>query len=217
MTRRPFQIALSASALLVGVGVASVSAAAAENGGPQRFAASLSPVPHAASADGGSDASGRAFLWLTGDDLKVQLQVSDVSARLPHAMHIHGKDNPEVSFCPGANRRQGGVSDDLIETVDGLPDYGPIQVSFTTRGDTSASSGLALDRFPVGKSNEKLTYQRTLEIPDEVASRLADKHIVVHGQDIDGDGSYDPGPITALGAPLEAELPVACGEIQPKK
>ncbi len=98
--------------------------------------------------------------------------------------------------------------------MDGLPDYGPIQVSFTTSGDTSPASGLALDRMPVAGDNEKLTYDRTIDVPAEVAEHLDEKHIVIHGHDIDGDGGYDAGPITALGAPLEAELPVACGEIR---
>lgn len=216
MRRKPLW-GLSFLGVLVALAAAGVSGATAKDNGPQRFQASLSPVPHDPNADGGSNATGRAFLWRTDNQLKVQLQVNDVSAGLPHAMHIHGKDNPEVAFCPGANRRQGGVSDDLIETVDGLTDYGPIQVSFTTRGDTSPNSGLALDRFAVAKTNEKLTYQRSLQIPSDVANHLNDKHIVVHGHDIDRDGSYDPGPITALGAPLEAELPVACGAIEPKR
>lgn len=86
-------------------------------------------------------------------------------------------------------------------------------MSFTTSGDTSPASGLALDRMPVAKDNGKLTFRRTIELPAEVADNLDEKHIVVHGHDIDGDGGYDAGPITALGAPLEAELPVACGEI----
>jgi hypothetical protein len=37
-------------------------------------------------------------------------------------------------------------------------------------------------------------------------------HVVIHGEDLDNNGAYG-GRITALGAPLEAELPVACGEI----
>jgi hypothetical protein len=43
-------------------------------------------------------------------------------------------------------------------------------------------------------------------------------HIVVHGNDLNGNGAYD-GPSSSLSAligaqvPLEAELPVACGPI----
>lgn len=119
-----------------------------ESAGPERYRAALNAVPHDPAADGGSNAAGRAMLALRGDTVSVLLKGSGLSPELPHAVHIHGKDHPELSTCPGAERRIGGVSDSLIETVDGLADY---------------------------------------------------------------------GPITALGAPLEAELPVACGEIHEQR
>ena len=209
-------IAVAASGLLT-VAAGAAAKKGGEPGGPERYRATLAPVPHDPAADGGSNASGRAKLALRGNSVRVLLKGRRLSPGLPHAMHIHGKDHPELSTCPGANRRAGGVSDSLIETVDGLGDYGPILVSFTTSGDTGPDSGLALNRMPVAKRNGKLTYRRTIHVPAEVADHLGEKHIVVHGHDIDGDGGYDPGPITALGAPLEAELPVACGEIRRRR
>jgi hypothetical protein len=209
---------LGAVVMVAGLSLASVASAhSGHRGGPEQYRAKLAPVPHDPAADGGSNASGRSGLSLRGTRLDVRLKARGLSPNLPHAMHIHGKDNPEVAQCPRADRRAGGVSDRLIETVDGLVDYGPIQVSFTTRGDTSPDSGLALDRFASAKRNGKLSYRRTVTLPREVAENLGDKHIVIHGHDIDQDGGYDPGPITALGAPLEAELPVACGEIVRKR
>ena len=208
-------VAVSATALLAVA--AGATANRGEMGGPELFRAALSAVPHDPAADGGSNASGSARLALRGQTVDVLLKGRGLSPNLPHAMHIHGKNHPEIASCPGADRRVGGVSDQLIETVDGLVDYGPILVSFTTSGDTSPASGLALDRFPVAMDNGKVTYERSIEVPAEVAQNLGEKHIVVHGHDIDGDGGYDPEPITALGAPLEAELPVACGEIRPQR
>ena len=114
---------------------------------------------------------------------------------------------------PGPGPGAGGVSDRLIETVDGLPDYGPILVTFSTSGDTSPEPGLALDRAPMADEDGHLKYHRLLEIPADVREDLDHLHIVIHGEDLDDDGAYDPGPITELGAPLEAELPVACGEL----
>ena len=208
---------LSAVVVVAGLSLAAVATAkSGDHGGPQQYRAKLAPVPHDPAADGGSNASGRSQLALRGTRLDVRLKARGLSPKLPHAMHIHGKDHPEIAQCPGADRRTGGVSEQLIETVDGLVDYGPIQVSFTTRGDTSPSSGLALDRFASAKRNGKLSYRRTVTVPRDVADHLGDKHIVIHGHDIDRDGSYG-GPITALGAPLEAELPVACGEIARKR
>ena len=202
---------------LLTVAAGAIAKNGGERGGGERYRAVLSAVPHDPAADGGSNASGRATLRLRGSSLDVLLKGRGLSPNLPHAAHIHGENHPEIATCPGANRRVGGVSDSLIETVDGLADYGPILVSFTTSGDTTPASGLALGRMPVAKDNGKFTYRRTIGVPSEVARHLGEKHVVIHGHDIDGDGGYDSGPITALGAPLEAELPVACGEIRPQR
>lgn len=57
-----------------------------------------------------------------------------------------------------------------------------------------------------------LQYERTILLPRAIARHIAGKHVVIHGEDLDNNGAYG-GRTTALGAPLEAELPVACGEI----
>ncbi len=90
-------------------------------------------------------------------------------------------------------------------------------MSFTTVGDTSKNSVLALDRFAVAKKNGKVTYRRSIAIASDIADNLDEKHIVIHGQDINGNGSYDAEPKSAgLKVSLEAELPVACGQIDRK-
>jgi len=178
--------------------------------------ATLKAVPHDPVADRGSNVRGAATVQLRGTRAKIAVKAGGLSPRLPHAMHIHGHDHPEVASCPGSERRNGIVDDGLIETAEGLADYGGIQVSLTRRGDTSAASGLALDRFQKARSNGRLNYQRTLRVPHAVAERLEDKHIVIHGADLNRDGEYG-GRVTALGAPLEAELPVACGALVRKR
>jgi hypothetical protein len=179
----------------------------------QHHKATLKPVPHDPQADHGSNVRGTAHLMRRGDRINVMLKARGLSPDLPHAVHIHGKNAGELAFCPGANRRAELVNDGLIETVEGVPDYGPVQVSFTTRGDTSEKSVLALDRFPIARANGKLTYKRSFSIPTAIAQRLEEKHIVIHGDDLDRNGEYG-GRTTALGAPLEGELPVACGELK---
>ncbi|HZG48912.1 MAG TPA: hypothetical protein VEY90_05280 [Thermoleophilaceae bacterium] len=197
---------------LVALGV--TAAVAMPGKGAQQYRANLSAVPHLPTADGNSNASGSAKIVRKGDRLSVLVKAMGLSPGLPHAMHIHGKEAAaEIATCPGADRRDDLVDDGLIETVEGIDDYGPVLVSFTTRGDTSAGSVLALDRFPVARENGSLTYTRRIKAPANLASRLDELHVVVHGHDIDGDGQYG-GRTTALGAPLEGELPVACGQIR---
>lgn len=218
MKARGTQTALLAIVAMVVAGVMAGSAFAGQlRGGPDMYRAALNPVPHDPAADAGSNVSGDAKLWVRNGSTKVHLKAWGLSAHLPHAIHIHGKEAAdEIAMCPGADRRDDLVDDGLIETAEGLPDYGGILVSFTTFGDTSPASALALERMPVAKQNGLLKYKRTLEIPTNVASRLDDLHIVVHGEDLNRDGVYG-GRTTALGAPLEAELPVACGEIARKR
>ena len=191
----------------------------------QEFKAKLKPVPHERKAPRGTGVRGArapalavrgtAEIERRGNRVEVEVEARGLSPKLPHAMHIHGKDAGELAFCPGAKRRDDLVDDGLIETVEGLPDYGPVQVSLTTRGDTSEKSVLALDRFPVASRKGKLEYDRTFSIPRAVARRLKEKHIVIHGEDLNRDGKYS-GRVTKLGAPLEADLPVACGELKRK-
>ena len=191
------------------------SPASAGSPGADVYRAQLQAVPHDRAADSGSDVTGTARLVYQGDGrLSVRVTVRGASPNLPHLMHIHGTEQARAE-CPTLIDAPGGVDDRLIETVDGLDRYGPIQVTFATRGDTSPASGLALDRAPVANRNGTVQYSRTVTIPVPIGARLDDMHVVVHGEDLDDDGMYDPGPITALGAPLEAELPVACGEIDP--
>jgi hypothetical protein len=199
------------------VALAATVAMARPGKGAQHYRAHLNAVPHLPTADGNSNASGTAKLVRKNRRVRVLVKAMGLSPRLPHAMHIHGKEAAgEIARCPGADRRDDVVDDGLIETVEGLGDYGPVLVSLTRRGDTSAESVLALDRFPLARKNGTFTYTRRIKVPANLARRLAELHVVIHGHDIDGNGRYE-GRTTALGAPLEAELPVACGEIRRRK
>ena len=211
--RRRFFLLVAVISLVAFAVAVTTSAAQKSSGGVEKFQAKLKPVPHDQSRDNASNVRGVVNIVSRADGtLKVRLKARRTSGRLPHAVHIHGKQDPEVARCPGADRREDIVDDGLIETAEGLDDYGPVLVSFTERGDTSAESILALDRFPVAKRNGLLKFKRTFSVPLSIASRLDDLHVVVHGEDLDDDGSYG-GRTTALGAPLEGELPVACGEL----
>jgi hypothetical protein len=202
------------SAIATGTLVALPAAASAHgsNGlGSHQLEFDLAPVPHDPLFDNNSNVSGESEFTLRGRRLTVSIVANGLDA-LPHAMHIHGKDAGELAFCPGEERRDALVDDGLIETVEGLGDYGGIQVSLTTTGDTSPASGLALDRFASANGFGVMRYERTMRIPRDVARNITGKHVVIHGEDLNNDGAYG-GRTTALGAPLEAELPVACGEV----
>ena len=164
------------------------------DGGPrqgvEKYEIALAPVPHDPAADGGSQATGRVSLHYAGNHVTVRIEASGLSPNLPHAQHIHGVG---LNRCPGPERRDDRVNDGLIDTVEGLPDYGPVRVSLTTRSDASAASGLAVDRFPVANANGELRYKRTFkvekEFPRAVAEAHAQHHVVLHGIDINRNGA----------------------------
>jgi hypothetical protein len=188
--------------------------AAATNGGKNH--ANLKPVPHHPAASGHSNMTAKSTLTRQGEYVVVRVRVKGAAPGLVHAQHIHGV---ALNKCPTMGRDDN--HDGLIDTSEGLPAYGNIRVSLTVSGDTSPASGLAVDRFPVAKSDGSYDYVRKLhigsEIPRNVANRLDRFHIVVHGIDTNHNGEYDfsKGPSDLDPAlPQEATVPAACGLIR---
>jgi hypothetical protein len=202
--KNKFSIVLLLVAALT-VGLASVALAQGTN---QRFfTADLNPLNR-------SGAHGHAFIQKDGRKLDTKIFSTGMAPNLPHAQHIHGFKQA-VSECPtlAASGR-----DNLITTVEGLPSYGPIQVSLTTRGDTSPASALAVSRFPVANSVGFLKYERTLFVSRNVASNLGKKAIVQHGVDLNHNGRYDFSAGRSEldpSLPQEATIPANCGVINP--
>jgi hypothetical protein len=195
--------------LAVAVSLSLASVAFAQGTTTQRyFKADLNPLNR-------SGAEGTAIIKKEGRQLTTRIYSTDMAPKLPHAQHIHGFKQA-LSECPtlAASGR-----DNLITTAEGLPSYGPIQVSLTTMGDTSPNSALAVDRFPVANSGGFLRYERTFSVPRSVASNLGKKAIVQHGVDPNHNGRYD---FKAAGRseldpslPQEATIPANCGVINP--
>ena len=222
--RRYVLPALIAMAALIAVGAAFAHGKQArstqEGGSEKNFRALLLPVPHDAQADKGSTVLGITKIELKDNQkIEVGLLATGLSPMLPHAIHIHGL-NEARNECPRMEARNdgstmpGSKTDGLIDVIEGLPDYGPIRVSFTTSGDTTAASGLALDRFPVASAATAIEYERTIHVPSGVARNPERFAVVIHGLDLNNNGVYD-GKVGPLGgAPNEATLPVACGEIR---
>jgi hypothetical protein len=165
-----------------------------------------------------SGAEGHAILKKEGNKkVATEIHSHGLAPKLPHAQHIHGFKKA-VSECPTL---ADSGSDNLITTAEGLPSYGPIQVSLTTKGDTSPKSALAVDRFPVANAKGSVNYERTFSVPANVAKNLGKKVIVQHGVDLNDNGKYD---FKAAGKseldpslPQEATIPATCGVINPKK
>ncbi len=197
------------TALMVGAALTLIAMPAL--GARSDFSAALAPVPHDPAADNGSNVSGGATIEnVRGTTYLVTVNATGLTPGLPHLAHIHGVVQAQ-NECPGP---EAAGDDGLIDTLDGLPAYGPIMVTFSTEGDTSAAAGFNLATAPVADASGNLFYQREIKIKGNVAANLENLHIVVHGEDLNDSGMYDgPESTLGMGILLEAELPVACGTI----
>ena len=162
----------------------------------------------------------------TNDDgsMVVEFTGSGFTPTSPHAQHLHGAPTGDF-VCPSPSRDVNG--DGQVSTEEGVPDYGGIMVSLTTKGDASADSGLAVDRMPVADAQGNLDYQRTIPaamIPDGVVENVDNLHIVQHGLDANGNDEYDleglgesvfAKSLGVAGIPEEATNPATCGEVTP--
>ena len=181
-------------AMVTAISLASLAFAQASGGGAD-FEANLRQ-------QNDSRANGVAEHRVQGRLLETGIESARLAPDLPHLQHIHARPQG-VSTCPRPSADANG--DGLVSVDEGVPFYGPVRVSLTTRGDTSAASGGALDRFPIADDQGRLDYSRSFRVPAEVARNLGRFAIVQHGVDLNGNGRYDNA--------LEVSLPADCGPI----
>jgi hypothetical protein len=173
----------------------------------------------------GSGAAATATITaLDNGSMHVSIEGSGFTPEMPHAQHIHGAASGNF-FCPSQSADQNG--DGQVATEEGVPQYGDVFVSLTTKGDASADSGLAVDRMPAADASGNLDYERTIPasmLPAGATENLENLHIVQHGLDVNGNDKYDfkgLGPsvfaksLGLKGVQEEATNPATCGEVTP--
>ncbi|WP_304454503.1 hypothetical protein [Nocardiopsis sp. YSL2] len=202
------KLALLAFALPIGVLTAAAPASAEES---MTLHADLSALND-------SGARGTSTVMIEGTSVTVEIESSGLLAEQPHAQHFHiGGTN----MCPGPDAADDIEDDDRLSTTEGQPSYGGIKTSLTTEGDTSPDSALAVERFPAAEADGSVSYHRTFEVPEDVASsiRAGEAVIVQHGLDYNGNGEYDMdgGGESDLDPELPAEAtdPSTCGRLTP--
>ena len=168
-----------------------------------------------------SGSSSTATVKVTGDSMWVHITGTGFTPNSPHAQHFHGSFDGSKNFtCPTASADKDG--DGQVNTEEGLPMYGDIVLSLTTKGDTSPDSGLAVDRMPTADADGNLDYTRTIELPAGTGDKLKNLHIVQHGLDANGNGKYDldalgestfAKSLGVNGIPEEATNPATCGTV----
>ncbi|MER6388624.1 hypothetical protein ACFWHQ_19095 [Streptomyces sp. NPDC060334] len=163
-----------------------------------------------------SGSRGTVMLSLKGNQLTVQIESEGMVPGQPSAQHLHGSTKGHNFHCPDASDDTDG--DGILSNTEATVDYGDINISLTTSGDTKATSGLAVERMPVADNTGKLSYNRTITVGQDVVDHIKDLHIVQHGIDRNNDDKYD---FDGAGKseldpklPQEATAPTNCGEVK---
>ncbi len=201
--RTPHKLAIVAIATAASPFLALGSAVAADGD----TMANLQPV-----ALSGVEASGTAMVQVSGTRITVTLAATGLLPDNPHAAHIHFSDDA-LHECPVAGDDTDGSG--TVNTTEGDPAYGAVQVSLTTTGDTSADSVVAVDRFDTAPGGD-ISYERgSIDVAPEIATAIAagESVVVVHGVDYNDTGKYDGKTKSDLDPklPTEATDPALCG------
>ncbi|WP_404383382.1 hypothetical protein LL946_18575 [Knoellia locipacati] len=180
----------------------------------------------------GSGASGTATATVRNQNIQnIDVHAHGLTPDAPHAQHIHyGQE--ALNECPTLALDDN--NDGRINTVEGIPAYGPVVVSLNTTGDTTPASFLDVTRFPVSDdgsyhySRDNIAFTRVAgtgytggggtakQIADSI--REGEGVLVIHGVDYNGNGIYD---FEGAGAseldpnlPAEATDPAVCGVLK---
>ncbi|WP_344157907.1 hypothetical protein [Nocardioides koreensis] len=159
-----------------------------------------------------SGVRGKATVTVQGRKVEVSVDARHLVKGMPHAMHFHFSAKSEHE-CPTV--RDDKNSDHRLNTVEGIPSYGAVRASLTTRGDHSPKSALAVNRFPKAKDHQ-IHYDRTFRVSKKLARAIerGDAAVVIHGIDYNQNGKYDFSAGKSdldPSLPAEATDPVACG------
>lgn len=204
-----------AAALVLGAGLLSSSTTGSTAALGNAVAAPVGEAQAKLRPLNNSPVRGTATVLVNGRQLRVSVDATRLLKEMPHAQHIHFGRQARHE-CPTV--RDDNNADHRLNTVDGLPAYGPVRVSLTKRGDTSPKSTLAVNRFPKAKDRQ-IHYDRTMRTGSKVARGIRNGNavLVIHGIDYNGNGRYDFSSGRSeldRSLPAEATDPVSCGRLK---
>ncbi|CAM5576268.1 hypothetical protein [Streptomyces avidinii] len=163
-----------------------------------------------------SGSRGTVMLTLKGNQLTVQIESEGMVPGQPSAQHLHGSTKGHDFHCPDKTDDTDG--DGVLSNTEATHDYGDINISLTTGGDTKATSGLDVQRMPVADKQGTIRYKRTIAVGQDVVDHIKDLHVVQHGIDRNNNKKYD---FEGAGKseldpklPQEATAPTNCGEVK---
>lgn len=222
----------SVLALLAAASVGAGTAAAADHSHSTKGAAKTVTLEATLTELNNSGASGTATAVVRNQGIRhIEVHAKGLTPDAPHAQHIH-YGQQALNECPTLALDSNG--DGRLNTVEGIPAYGPVVVSLNTTGDTTPASFLDVGRFPVSSDGSYFYSRDNIEFTDvagtgyaggggtarQIADSIRDGEgvLVIHGVDYNKNGTYD---FEGAGKseldpnlPAEATDPAVCGVLR---
>lgn len=176
----------------IGAGLACASLAIAASAGAQEASEAAAVFTAELSSLNNSGVTGKAYVAKTEDDRLTAIVIAQgLQANQQHPQHIHGlEDATAAGSCPSLAEDTDG--DNIITLEEGLPAYGPVLLPLEPFPEPGESQVVFAQVYQLGQG----------EIPGaDALGQLQNRVVVLHGMDF--GGSY------------VADLPVACGPLQP--
>lgn len=160
-----------------------------------------------------SGASGTATVTVNGNNVAVVVRGNGFSPNVAHAAHLH-VGGQGICPAPSADTNKDGY----VDVKEAEPFAGAMKVALTTSGDTSANSGLAIDRAPKADAKGALTYNRSFTLPSGVkGTDFAKSTLDIHGITslFNDKAKYDGDKKSELDnkVAFETTVPAACGQL----
>jgi hypothetical protein len=165
------------------------------------------------------------FLDKAAQTLTVHIRAEGLEPGQVHAQHIHGFADDREARTPTI--LQDDDLDGIVELLEGLQTYGPVQLNLTTEpGAPEQLTGMTGIAFPTADANGVVRYTETFRFdrgdPNaqavfEAITPLEAKEIVLHGLTLrEGQGRDAPDVMDEADgtAGYKGILPVASGELQ---
>jgi hypothetical protein len=180
-----------------------------------------------------SGASGTATAVVRKTKIRqIEVHATGLTPDAPHAQHIH-YGQQALNECPTLALDSNG--DGRLNTVEGVPAYGPVVVSLNTTGKTTPDNFLDVTRFPVARHGSYDYSRKNIKITSvpgtgytggggtakQIAESIREGEgvVVIHGVDYDRNGTYNLSSRAGASEldsklPAEATDPAACGVLR---
>ena len=137
------------------------------------------------------------------------MHASGVTPDATHVQHIH-YGQQALNECP--TLALDSNKDGRLNTVEGVPAYGPVVVSLNTTGRTTPSSFLDVTRLPVSKGGSDDYSRKSIKITSvpgtgyagggtakQIAESIREGEgvLVIYGIDYNGNGTSERVPVSA--------------------